>query len=552
LDRRIVRMATETDSLLSPETYNSKPVIDAAIEIDDGAGDRLRGQLCQPLGITRHWLYRWSILVITCFLTFGSYACYDTPGALVVYIQNDLHVDSFQYNLLYSVYSWPNTILVFFGGILVDKLGTRVSGLIFTSIVLVGQCIYALGATIGSFDLMIFGRFVFGLGGESLAVVQSTITSHWFSGNELAMAFGITISASRLGSVFTFNFMPTIATYIGLAGALWVGAILCVMSFGMAVLFCFMDFAAFPSFIQKTPGGNSGEPPFRFKDILDFPFSFWLLTGICVFSYCGIFPFTAIAVSFIATRYGTPPTIAGPITSIPYDISMVLSPILGFGVDKLGSRALLIMGGVSGLFLAHSAFAFVPIPHSHLIAPYFAILFPASVMILLGMGFSVIGAALWPSVPIVIKLSQVGTALGLLQALQNLGLALANLGVGYIKDRWDYQHVLYFFMFCTGTATLLAIILTISDFKNGGNLHSRNPKIAGKDAPEEENGDRANAEGEGEASLPSLSTPFDQDIDEIGVEYLSLSRPRADYRMRSKYLAKMGIYPTPFTVEQSL
>jgi MFS family permease len=473
-------MPTEIDYLLSREPSKSEHSINAVIELDNGSSDELKWQLCQPLGITKLRAYRWCILAVTCFLTFGSYSCYDTPGALIVDIQNDLRVDAFQFNLLYSVYSWPNTVLVFFGGMVVDKLGTRVSGLIFASLVLTGQCIYALGATIGSFDLMIFGRFVFGLGGESLAVVQSTISSHWFSGNELAMAFGITVSANRLGCAFTFNFMPTIATYIGLAGALWVGAILCVMSFGMAVLFCFMDFAAFPSFIQKTPGGNSGEPPFRFKDILDFPFSFWLLTGICFFAYCGISPFTAVSVSIIASRYGVSPTITGPITSIPYLISMVLSPILGFGVDKLGSRALMITAGAAGLFLAHSAFAFVPIPLGHALVPYLNIIFPASMMVLVGLGFCLISAALWPSVPIVIKLSQVGTALGLLQALQNLGLALANLSVGYIKDRWNYQHVLYFFMFCTGTATVLAITLTISDFKNGGILHSRNPKITGR------------------------------------------------------------------------
>jgi MFS family permease len=498
-------MPTEIDYLLSREPSKSEHSINAVIELDNGSSDELKGQLCQPLGITKLGAYRWCILAVTCFLTFGSYACYDTPGALIVDIQNDLHVDAFQFNLLYSVYSWPNTVLVFFGGMVVDKLGTRVSGLIFASLVLTGQCIYALGATIGSFDLMIFGRFVFGLGGESLAVVQSAISSHWFSGNELAMAFGITVSANRLACAFTFNFMPTIATYIGLAGALWVGAILCVMSFGMAVLFCFMDFAAFPSFIQKTPGGSSGEPPFRFKDILDFPFSFWLLTWICFFAYCGISPFTAVSVSIIASRYGVSPTITGPITSIPYLISMVLSPILGFGVDKLGSRALMITAGAAGLFLAHSAFAFVPIPHGHALVPYLTIIFPASMMVLVGLGFCLISAALWPSVPIVIKLSQVGTALGLLQALQNLGLALANLSVGYIKDRWNYQHVLYFFMFCTGTATVLAITLTISDFKNGGILHSRNPKITGKDVAKEENNDRVMAEAADEPALLPLS-----------------------------------------------
>jgi MFS family permease len=148
-----------------------------------------------------HRAYRFIVLVLICVLTFGGYYSYDLPGSLS-YAYTDpsiLNLNAFQYNLLYSVYSWPNTILPFFGGYISDKwLGIRSSTIMFAVLVACGQTLVSLGISTKSFLLIVIGRTVknplhlnreavdssqvFGLGGESVSVAQSAITARWFKG----------------------------------------------------------------------------------------------------------------------------------------------------------------------------------------------------------------------------------------------------------------------------------------------------------------------------------------------------------------------------------
>ncbi len=110
-----------------------------------------------------HRAYRYLVLFLICVLTFGGYYSYDLPGSLS-YAYTDpsiLNLSAFQYNLLYSVYSWPNTILPFFGGYISDKwLGIRASTIMFAVFVACGQALVAFGITAKSFVLIIIGRTV--------------------------------------------------------------------------------------------------------------------------------------------------------------------------------------------------------------------------------------------------------------------------------------------------------------------------------------------------------------------------------------------------------
>lgn len=118
----------------------------------------------------------------------GNYFVYDLPSALQEKITSDMSISTAQYSLLYSWYSWPNVVLCFFGGYLTDKVfGIRLGAIIFCTIVLIGQFIIALGAFLNMFWLMELGRFVFGIGGESLAVAQNTYAVTWFKGSFLVL-----------------------------------------------------------------------------------------------------------------------------------------------------------------------------------------------------------------------------------------------------------------------------------------------------------------------------------------------------------------------------
>jgi len=190
---------------------------------------------------------RWLVLAFTCILMMGSYYCYDNPAAL----ESQLHARfadtpynadfAFWFNMFYTVYSVPNIVLPFFGGYFVDKLGVRFMLVLFAALILLGQIIVALSTQIRSLPLMLVGRFIFGLGGESLCVGQSALLAAWFKDKELALALGISMSISRLGSVVNDSCSPMLAGNIGLSGALWVGAIICAGSLGAALCLVTID-----------------------------------------------------------------------------------------------------------------------------------------------------------------------------------------------------------------------------------------------------------------------------------------------------------------------
>lgn len=152
---------------------------------------------------------------------------------------------SLNFNLLYSVYSFPNTVLPFFGGILSDRLGVRLMSVIFAGIITVGQAIFALGLTLSdeatSWYVMFVGRTVFGLGGESLSVAMSAMIAQWFAGKELALALGMNLALARVGSVINDVTSEAIAEAFPIYWALWAGLLVCVASFLATVWAFYID-----------------------------------------------------------------------------------------------------------------------------------------------------------------------------------------------------------------------------------------------------------------------------------------------------------------------
>lgn len=138
---------------------------------------------------------RWIVLILSCLLLFGNYYAYDNPAALNKPLQLWLghSYDNYQYelNLLYSVYSFPNMFLPLIGGQLLDRVDPKRILLLFSLFVCVGQSIFAYGVSIKHFPIMLFGRILFGIGGESISVIQASITTSWFKNKELAFALGL-------------------------------------------------------------------------------------------------------------------------------------------------------------------------------------------------------------------------------------------------------------------------------------------------------------------------------------------------------------------------
>lgn len=405
------------------------------------------------------------MLFVLCFLSFGSYFCYDNPAALQDMMLRDLQLSESQFMLFYSLYSWPNVILCFFGGFLIDKLfGVRLGAIIFSAFVTVGQVLFAFGALGNHFWLMCLARLVFGVGGESLAVAQNSYAVKWFQGKELNMVFGLQLSFSRVGSTVNMNIMQPVYSFINehihgykcLGIALFVGAGMCVFSSVCALFLAFLDKRADRILKRSTRQGS--EETIRMRDVKDFPWTFWLISVICVAYYVAVFPFVGLGLVFFEMKFDMDPTNANAVNSLVYIISAVASPVFGFLIDKTGKNIFWVIAGIAITLGCHALLAFT------FITPYLG-------MVVMGLAYSVLASALWPQVSLIIPNHQIATAYGIMQAIQNLGLAVISLVAGIIVDAKGYLVLEVFFMAWLCIALIAGVLLYLADLAKGGLLN---------------------------------------------------------------------------------
>jgi len=402
--------------------------------------------------------FRWLVLFLSCWAMLGSYYCYDNPTALNTQIQDEYGLTSIQYNLLYSVYSIPNTILPLFGGALVDKIGADYSLVLFLSLCTIGQAIFAFGASIKSFIVMLIGRTVFGFGGESLTVAESAYLALYFTGKEVAFAMGLNLSLARSGS--SLNDFVTLAVYNGTGSipfALWVGVFLLCLCLCFTILMIVLD-----TWMSKkkenegyfVPKAESGEVV-KISDITDFGLIYWLLCISCVVVYGCVLPWNNIGASEMQYTFGLSDSKGNSYLAIPYLTSAILTPPCGLMVDKIGHRCQLLLVSAIALCTSHYLFAF-----QTQITPLLG-------LILIGIGYSLYAAAIWPSIALVVKESKLGTAYGLITAIQNIGLATLPLIVGSLtKDNNDdtkYYYVEIFLFSLAYFGVIVGFILMVCD-----------------------------------------------------------------------------------------
>ncbi|XP_051521161.1 major facilitator superfamily domain-containing protein 1 isoform X1 [Myxocyprinus asiaticus] len=431
-------------------------------EDEDNQNTTNMNPLCDP----NHLLHRIVVLIFMCFLGFGSYFCYDNPAALQTQVIQDMNLNTASFMQLYAWYSWPNVVLCFLGGFLLDRVfGIRLGTIIFALFVLLGQIIFAAGALANHFWLMEVGRFVFGIGGESLAVAQNTYAVNWFKGKELNLVFGLQLSMARLGSTVNMNIIGwvygRIQTMTGSAGhstlgiTLMIAGCTCLFSLICALVLGFLDKRA--ERILNKEQGKTGEV-IKLTDVKDFPISLWLIFIICVGYYVAIFPFIGLGQVFFIEKFTFTPVQARAINSVVYIISAPASPLLGFLVDKTGRNIMWVLLAVFTTLISHMMLAFT------LWNPWIAMSF-------LGLSYSLLACALWPMVAFVVAEHQLGTAYGFMQSIQNLGLALISMAAGSILDSKGYLFLEVFFIACICLALIAVVLLYLYDYLKEGELN---------------------------------------------------------------------------------
>ncbi|CAH2307674.1 major facilitator superfamily domain-containing 1-like isoform X3, partial [Pelobates cultripes] len=259
-----------------------------------------------------------------------------------------------------------DALLAIMAGFLIDKLGNLFGLFLFSLLTVLGSAIFALGShfkgTPYLLPLMLTGRLLFGAGNGSLLIVQNRVTAFWFKGKELALAFGLTLSLSRLGSVFNFFFTQQFESHYGIQWTLWGGTILCVLSFLAAITVSLLDKVGIKQ-LGLDGAMQEESKKVRVQDVRHLPLRYWLLVLTIMFFYNGVFPFVADASKFIQDKYeGYDQKTAAYIAGAVYDSSLVLSAAVGILIDYVGMRGVLaVLCAVLTLpVFALLAFTFVP------------------------------------------------------------------------------------------------------------------------------------------------------------------------------------------------
>jgi MFS family permease len=416
--------------------------------------------------------YRFAVLLCAALMAFGSYFAYDSVGAIETTLIKVFQTDRSAIGAMYSVYSIAAVFAVLFGGMLVDRIGTRSASLLFSSLVVAGAAIVAVAPNL---PVLYLGRIVFGMGSETMIVAQNAILARWFTGKELALSFGISLTISRLGTLFSFNTEALLAERIGFRGALWVAAALCLASLICNWIYVLLDRRAEP--VLRLPEAGAGDK-ITWADVRRFRASYWYAVMICVTFYSAIFPFTALSTDFFHDKWGLPQAsgegqgfLAGVFynlthmfstaqgtTSIIITASMICAPFAGGLLDKLGRRASVMVIGSLLMVPAHLLMGFT---HMSPVLP----------MIVLGAAFVLVPASIWPSVALIVEEQRVGTAYGVMTAVQNLGLLAFPYLNGALRDATHGYTASQGMFAALGFAGLIfAVLLLAADRREGGRL----------------------------------------------------------------------------------
>ncbi len=410
--------------------------------------------------------YRFTVLFFVSMLTFGSYFAYDIIGAIAPRLVEEMGAARSTLGGFYSMYSIAAIISVLIGGFLIDWIGTRKASMIFSLLVLIGSVFVAFA---DSLPILFVGRFIFGAGSEPLVVAQSAILARWFKGKELALSFGIALTVSRLGTLFSFNMGELIAEYYGGYRYALIAAMLFVLISLLAnIVYVIMDRHGEKALKLSD---SKIEDKIIFKDIKNFKPAFWYISMLCVLFYSAVFPFTALSTDFFVDKWAIARvaeasggffyqafnnflhmfSTAGGISSIIIFASMVLAPFAGYLVDKKGKRASLMIVG-----------SLIMIPAYLLMG--FSTMYPVLPMMILGAAFVLVPAAMWPAVPLIVKKEHVGTAFGLITFIQNIGLALFSYLNGLLRDITNNYLASMLMFACLGVfGVIFALLLKRSD-----------------------------------------------------------------------------------------
>ncbi|MBR3652891.1 MAG: MFS transporter [Bacteroidales bacterium] len=395
---------------------------------------------------------RWTVLVLVALMMFFAYMFVDVMSPLKSLVESKLGWNSG----VFGTYAASEYILnvcgfLILAGIILDKLGVRFSGILSAGLMVFGAAIKFVGVSdwfqttgfaqwLGSWwvempasaKMASLGFMIFGCGCEMEGTNVSKILAKWFKGKEMALAMGLEMAIARLGVFGVMWISPLISERFGgsvMAPMGFCGALLCIGLLNF-IIFAFMDskfdkqlVAAGLATDEKSP-----EDEFHVSDLGAIFKSkmFWIVALLCVLYYSAIFPFQRYAPNFLEETLSIDAATASRLFSVFPILAMCLTPLLGIFLDHKGKGATMLMAGAVIMIACHLSFAFV--------LPLFPYKWLAvSLIVVLGVSFSLVPAALWPSVPKIIDEKILGSAYCLIFWVQNIGLCLVPMLIGSLR-----------------------------------------------------------------------------------------------------------------------
>ncbi|MBR5850637.1 MAG: MFS transporter [Alistipes sp.] len=442
------------------------------------------------------WYLRWAALILIASMMFFAYMFVDVMSPLKSLIESSRGWDSQTFGTYAASEYFLNVFVFFliFAGIILDKMGIRFTGLLSAALMVIGASIKYIGITdwfqttefcawLGSWwtsfpasaKVASFGFMIFGCGCEMAGTTVSKAIAKWFKGKEMALAMGMEMAIARLGVFAVMWLAPMISNKFDQSVVAPVAFCTVLLIIGLLnyTIFVVMD-QKFDK--QLVAAGEldeeASEEEFQIKDLGKIFTSkmFWLVALLCVLYYSAIFPFQRYAPNFLEVTLKIDAEAASRLFSCFPILAMCLTPFLGALLDFKGKGATMLMVGAVIMIACHLSFAFV--------LPMFPSQWLALLLVVtLGVSFSLVPAALWPSVPKIIDAKILGSAYCVIFWIQNIGLCLVPLLIGTVLNATGtYVAPMVIFSSFGVLAFIMSFYLKIEDKKKGYGLELPNIK----------------------------------------------------------------------------
>lgn len=441
---------------------------------------------------------RWSALFIVSFTMMCAYFLTDIMAPMAGLLEGQLGWTRAEYGTFTSSYGWFNVFLLMLilGGIILDKAGIRITGVGATLLMVLGTGIKYWAVSTRSLDGVTLlglnaqvlwasiGFATFAVGVEVSGITVSKIIVKWFKGKELATAMGLEMAMARIGTAFALGFSVPIAKATGVID---VSRPVLVALIGLCI--GFISFLVYVMMDKKLDASMSesghvvSEDEFKLSDIGEIlnTRGWWYIAILCVLFYSAVFPFLKYATDLMVNKFGVNEDLAGMIPMLLPFGNILLTPVFGGIYDKKGKGATIMIIGSIILIVVHALFS-VQALDNWMIA--------MALMILLGIGFSLVPSAMWPSVPKIVPENRLGTAYALIFYVQNWGLMGVPLLIGWVLEKYcisgtvvrdgltvntyDYTLPMMIFTLFGVLALIVAFLLKAEDKKKGYGLELPN------------------------------------------------------------------------------